>query len=104
MKQKILKRIKNFLHWVWDECKDRKTIMLLLAVIVVMYAPAWGGFLLHAIFGWSWCSVIATAYVLFWAGPFTPFFPICIAITLSIKKATEVKKRKEDTAKADADQ
>lgn len=31
---------------------------------------------------------MASACLVFWAGPFTPFFPICIGITLAIKRRT----------------
>ena len=79
-------RIKRFIRRTVRECKDKRTLLLLAAVIAVMYSPVWGGYLLHAVFGWAWCSVAATACMAFWAGPFTPFFPICIAITLFLKK------------------
>lgn len=91
----IKEKIKNFLKWIWKECKDWHTVVLLLCVIVVMYFPVWGGFLLHALVGWKWCSAVASAYMVFWAGPFTPFFPLCIGITLSLKKALEVRKQKK---------
>lgn len=94
--KKVKEKLINFFHWLWQECKDRNTFILLLIVVVVMYSPVWGGYLLHGVFGWAWCSAVATAYLLFWAGPFTPFFPVCIAVTLSIKKLTEVRKRHQD--------
>ena len=97
-KKNMITKIKNFFKWIWNECKDWRTLILLLGVIIVMYSPAWGGYLLYAAFGWTWCSAIASAYLLFWAGPFTPFFPMCIGITLSIKKAMQVKLRKHKTA------
>lgn len=79
----------GFCKWVWEECKDWHTLALLFAVVVIMYTPVWGGYLLHIIFKIKWGSVVATAYMAFWAGPFTPFFPLCIAITFSIKKLYE---------------
>lgn len=82
----IKAKIKKFFRWVWRECKDWHTLVLLGIVILVMYSPVWGGFLLHAIFGCEWGSVVASAVLLFWAGPMTPFFPLCVAITLAIKK------------------
>lgn len=94
MKRMIKDRLKNFFHWIGRECRDRKTVLLLFCVIVVVYFPVWGGYLLHALFGWAWCSAVASACLLFWAGPFTPFFPICIGITLSLKKAATIAKRK----------
>ena len=83
----IVIKIKDFIRRTVRECGNKNTLALLAAVIVVMYSPVWGGYLLHAVLGWGWCSVAATAYLAFWAGPFTPFFPVCIAITLFLKKA-----------------
>lgn len=71
-----------------------KNIFVLLVVIAVVYSPVWGGYLLSAIFGWTWASVMASTCLVFWAGPFTPFFPICIAITLAIKRWSERRKRR----------
>lgn len=36
---------------------------------------------------------MATAYLAFWAGPFTPFFPLCIVVTLFIKRKFIDKKK-----------
>lgn len=38
---------------------------------------------------------MATAYLAFWAGPFTPFFPMCIAITLGIRRIVDKIKGKD---------
>ena len=53
------------------------------------------GYLLYYIFKWNWCIVMGAVTFAFWFGPFTPFFPLCIAITLFIKKIMQVKKRKK---------
>ena len=87
----------NFLKWVWQECKDWRTVVIFIIVVVFMYTPVWGGYLCHAIFGWKWCSVVATTYLAFWAGPFTPYFPLCIAITLGIRRLIDKIKGKENT-------
>lgn len=89
MISKLKDKIVRFCRWVWQECKDVKTFLLLMLVIAVVYSPVWVGYLLHALFDWNWALVMASACLLFWAGPFTPFFPLCIAITLSIKRLTE---------------
>lgn len=71
--------------------------MVIFAIVVFfMYTPVWGGYLLHLIFKIKWGSVIATAYLAFWAGPFTPYFPLCIAITLGIKRLFDKKKENTD--------
>ncbi len=78
-------KIKELLQWIWKECRDWRTAVILVCVMAAVYSPVWGGYLLHALFGWSAGSVIASTCLLFWAGPFTPFFPLCIAITMALK-------------------
>lgn len=96
MISKLKDKFVHFCRWIWQECNDTKTFLLLLLVIAVVYSPVWGGYLLHAIFGWKWASVMASACLVFWAWPFTPFFPICIGITLSIKRWTGRKVKPEN--------
>lgn len=91
---KLRKKIRSFLWWIWQECRDVKTLALLAVVIVIVYSPVWGGVLLHWLFRWKWALAAATGCALFWAGPATPFFPLCVAITLSIKKGIQLRKRK----------
>ena len=81
MKEKAI----HFLKRIKAECGSRETVILFALVVAVMYCPVWGGYLLYAIFRWKWCFAMASAYLVFWAGPFTPFFPLCIAITLFLK-------------------
>ena len=85
-----------FCQWIWQECKDIKTFFLLLIVIAVVYSPVWIGYLFNIVFGWKWASVISSAYLLLGVGPFTPFFPICIGITLYIKRWTEHRTQQQD--------
>lgn len=92
-------KLKGFFRWIWQECRDWRTVVLLIAVSAVVYLPVWGGYLLHLLFGWHWALVMATAVLVFWAGPFTPFFPICIALTLTIKKWHETRKQKKENGK-----
>lgn len=51
-----------------------------------MYFPVWGGYLLYFLFHWKWAMWMATAVLAFWAAPFTPFFPLCISLTLALRK------------------
>ena len=82
------------LEWLKKECKDWRTLLVFICVIVIMYSPVWLGYLLYYIFNLKWCMVMATAILTFWAGPFTPFFPLAIAITLFIKKVIKIKEKK----------
>lgn len=94
--KKVKEKTINLIEWLKKECKDWTTLIVFICVIIVMYMPIWGGYLLYYIFRWNWCLVMASVTFAFWFGPLTPFFPICIAITLSIKKLIEVKKRKKN--------
>ena len=88
----LKEKIKRFIKWVLNECKDWRTLVILLIVMAIVYFPTWGGFLVYWIFKWKWCFAVATGYFAFWMGPFTPFFPLCIAISLKKKKKIEGKK------------
>ena len=89
------KKTLKVLSWLKEEWKDWRILSIFLIVLVVMYAPVWLGYLFYFIFGFKWCMIMATAVLTFWAGPFTPFFPIVIAITLFIKKIMKIKKNRK---------
>ena len=95
----IKERIKKFIKWVIEECKDWKTIVILFIVMLIVYLPTWGGYLFYFIFKWKWCFAVATGYFAFWMGPFTPFFPLCIAIALGIKRKIEIQNSKNTSTK-----
>ena len=82
-------------EWLKKECKDGRTLVIFIIVLIVMYSPVWLGYLLYYIFKWKWSMIMATVVLTFWAGPFTPFFPLAIAITLFIKKIIKIKKKKK---------
>ena len=92
--EKLKVRIIRFFKWIKEECKDWKTFVILIIVMLVVYSPTWVGFLIFALLGWKWCLAMATASLVFWAGPFTPFFPLCIAIALLIKRISERTKKR----------
>lgn len=106
--RKLRDKLIRFLKWIKKECGNKETIILFAVVVVVMYAPVWGGYLLYAVFGWKWCFGLASAYLALWAGPFTPFFPLCVAITLFLRnlfrkhKEHKAKKKKDKTREQDA--
>lgn len=83
---KIKEFFLNLFYWLKEELKDKRTFIIFLIVTIMLYFPVWGGYLLYFIFRWKWCLGIATFMLAFWFGPVTPFFPLAIAITLSIKK------------------
>ena len=91
---KIKEKIINFFKWIKEECKDYRTFLIFACVIIAVHTPIWGGVLCYTIFKWKWCLAMATTMSLFWLGPFTPFFPLCIAITFGIKRKKKKKSKK----------
>ena len=83
MRRKLIR----FFMWIMRECQNWQTIALLLLVAAVIQIPTWGGYLLFWLFGWKWAFALATLAVIFWAGPFSPFWVLCVSITLAIKRA-----------------
>jgi len=83
------------LSWLKEECKDWRTFFIFACVLIIMYSPVWLGYLLYYILGLKWCLVMATVVLTFWAGPFTPFFPLAIAVTLFIKKIMKIKQNRK---------
>ena len=96
--EKLKNKFINFCKWVWSECKDWHTLALFAIVVVLMYAPVWLGYILYFVFKSKWAMGVASAYLLFWAGP---YFPLCIAITLSLKKLIEKIKGRGDKTSDD---
>ena len=77
IKQKVI----DIWNWLKKECKDWKTLLVFMCVVIIMYTPVWLGYLLYFMFKWNWCLVMASVTAAFWFGPLTPFFPLCIGIT-----------------------
>lgn len=99
--KKLKRKFFRFCKNIWKECKSWQTFVILLIVMAVFYSPVWIGYGLYFLFGFTWCLAVATGWILFWAGPFTPFFPICLALALGIKRFIDRKKEKAEAAAKD---
>jgi membrane protein implicated in regulation of membrane protease activity len=88
------KKIIDFLKWIWQECKDWRTFVLLVIVCIVIGFPVWGGYVLYFITHWEWALIVATALLAFWWLPGAPYFAVCVAVTLAIKRFFERRKEK----------
>ncbi|MBE6557575.1 MAG: hypothetical protein E7661_00955 [Ruminococcaceae bacterium] len=85
----------EFLKWLWAECKDWRTLVLLGIVSLVLSSPIWIFYALGFVFNWSWAFWVATAIWGFWWLPGAPFFAIAVSVTLAIKKIFEKVKEKK---------
>ena len=95
--KKIINTVLSFFKWVWSECKDWRTLILLGVVSLVMSAPIWILGILYFVFHWQWALVAGLAVWGFWMLPGAPFFALAVSVTLAIKKiAQKVRKRKKE--------
>lgn len=80
-------QVRSFFKSLWNEFGNWKTFTIFIIVWLVMASPTWLGYILFFIFKNRWFLGIASTSLFFWnCVPCTPFIPICIAITLGIKK------------------
>ncbi len=100
---KIISTFKNFFVWVWKECRDWRTFVLLVVVCVVLGSPVWVGYLLTFLFGWKWSFIMASAVFAFWWIPGMPYFAICVSVTLTLKRIGEAVGAKRRRKKQDED-
>lgn len=82
----MITKFKNFIKSILRQLKNKVNIIIFVIVLIITYSPVWlvGG--LGFIFQDKAMLAIAIAYALFWAGPFTPYFPLCIGLTFIIRK------------------
>lgn len=100
----MMKKIKAFFKNLITELKDKWNLLIFLIVLIVMYMPAWLPLLLGTLFKSAALIGIGSAVAVFWAGPFTPFFPLCVAITFAIRKIiNKIKKKKAEAPSSDGE-
>lgn len=83
---KLIKKIIDFIKWVWKECRNWQTILLFGIVCLVIGTPVWLGGALWFIFGWKWALAMALGCLAFWWLPGTPFMVLSVTVTLAIKR------------------
>ena len=99
---RLLNKAKEFCLWVWHECKNWHTLVLLGIVCLVLGLPVWGGLLLGLLFRWEWAYAVAAVCWAFWMLPGAPYFALCVSITLVIKRVFErrtARKKQNDEGK-----
>ena len=105
---KLINKAKEFFKWVWHECKDWRTLVLLGIVCLVLGLPVWGGVLVGLLFHWEWAYAVAAVCWAFWMLPGAPYFALCVSITLVIKRffekrAEKVKKQRNNSPEKQED-
>jgi hypothetical protein len=87
-------KIKRWLKSVVSQLKDKTNLIIFIIVIIVTYSPTWLMALIGFLISSPYCTAIAIGYALFWAGPWTPYWPMVIAITFFVRKLYDKFRRK----------
>ena len=88
--------MKRFKKWLiigltyWNVYSLKEYIWIFIIVFLTLSSEVWVPYLLGIItwgtpFSYTMFSVGSICW-LFWAGPFTPFLPLCFTFTVAIKK------------------
>lgn len=93
--KKFSKKIKAVLQSVVNQLKDWKNWLIFLIVCAVVGCEVWVPALIGLLSGNAWWYGIAAVCWAFWLAPFTPFFPLCLAVTFAVRKIIDkLNKRK----------
>lgn len=98
--KRLLSKAKALVKAVFAQLKDRTNIIIFISVFLVLSSEVWVPFLLGIITGKAWWYGIAATCWGFWLAPFTPFLPLCIAITFGVRTLVDaIRKRKQNRKK-----
>lgn len=87
--KKLWLKCKAFIRWILKQLKDKTNILIFVIVFLVLSSEVWIPYLLAIITGNKWWWGIGSACWAFWLAPFTPFLPLCLAITFGIRKIVD---------------
>ncbi len=78
----------KFFIWLYYQVKDWKNLVILGIVAAIVFSAGVAGVAAVLFLGDGKIHIISAtlAVLAFWMGPFTPFWPLCIAITFLIRR------------------
>lgn len=91
--------IKRFFKWLWELIKSFGTLKGLISLFIsfiIFYGWLLAFIVFGTIFKITWMYSVGIGGVLFWAGPFTPFFPIFLAIATFFRRVILKDKKEVD--------
>lgn len=83
--------------WLKDNVFVKDMFLYIVIATIIFYIPTWVTALYALISGQELLYGVAGAWVLVWAGPFTPTIPIIFAIAIFIKQVVKKVKGKKAT-------
>ena len=72
--------------WLKENIFVKDMVVYIIIAAIIFYIPVWLLGFYGVITSEEWFFGGAAAYVLFWAGPFTPTIPIILAIAVFLKQ------------------
>lgn len=97
--KKLWSKFLNLLKALFKQLKDRTNIIIFIIVFLVLSCEVWVPVILGIVTGNGWWYGIAATCWAFWLAPFTPFLPLCIALTFAVRKVIDaIKRRRHKTA------
>ncbi len=72
--------------WLKENIFVKDMFLYILIGAIIFYIPAWGSFILGLILNNDILLGFSAAYVLIWAGPFTPTIPAIFSIAVAMKQ------------------
>ena len=96
MLRKLWTKVKNFVKWLLKTLGDKTNIIIFVIVLLVVSCEVWIPYLIAIITGNEWWWAVGSACWAFWLAPFTPFIPLCIALTAAVRKICDKIKKKKD--------
>ena len=94
--RKLWGRLKTFFKWLFKQLRDKTNIVIFLSVFLVLSCEVWIPYLIAIITGIEWWWAVGSACWAFWLAPFTPFIPLCLALTAAVRKVYDKIKNKKD--------
>ncbi len=87
--KKLWAKLVRFVKGILRELGDIHNLLIFGIVVLVMTIPIWLLYLLGILLECTPLIAVGTVYWAFWMGPMTPFFPLCVAIALGLRKALD---------------
>lgn len=84
--KKLFRKLGEGIKKIISQLKDKTNILIFILTFLVLSSEVWVMYLLYFITGNAWFLGIGSICWSFWFAPFTPFIPLCLAITIAIRK------------------
>ena len=82
--------------WLKENIFVKDMFIYIIIAAIIFYIPTWVSFIYGLTTGNEYLFGFSAAYVLVWAGPFTPTIPVILAIAVFLKQVVKKISRKGD--------